>query len=292
MKKFQIADNLEELTAHRTTVLPIACYDTTIREHVQGFIPLHWHEELQFVVVRNGTARFLVNEHMIDVQAGEGLFINRGVLHMAKDEQGGSRYHCINVAPHFVVDQALYMAYVYPYIQTISRPFVHLREQEEVDNIIEMHRLLEQKPPFYELELVIKLQQLWRMLIEHHFSLATDVREVVKQERMKAMLAWIHAHYAEQVTLAEIAQAGSLSRSECCRYFQRILKKSPVQYVTQYRLQQSLVLLQDAHYSITEIAFEVGFQSTSYFIEKFKEPFLQTPLQYRKSMNEFVKNRL
>lgn len=65
-----------------------------------------------------------------------------------------------------------------------------------------------------------------------------DQAERLKNNRMKQMLNWIHLHYAEKVTLDDIAQAGQLSRSECCRYFKRMLKNTPLSYVMEYRIQQ------------------------------------------------------
>ncbi|BBP88894.1 hypothetical protein BsIDN1_25120 [Bacillus safensis] len=81
------------------------------------------------------------------------------------------------------------------------------------------------------------------------------------------MLNWIHQHYHEKILLQDIARAGQLSRSECCRSFKDILKKSPMHYVNEYRIQQSLILLQEPDLNITEIAYQVGFNSTKLFYQ-------------------------
>ncbi|MCY7527885.1 helix-turn-helix transcriptional regulator, partial [Bacillus pumilus] len=52
--------------------------------------------------------------------------------------------------------------------------------------------------------------------------------------------------------------------------------------VNEYRVQQSLILLQETDFNITEIAYKVGFNSTSYFISMFKRIKNTTPLAYRK----------
>ncbi|MPY16029.1 helix-turn-helix transcriptional regulator [Paenibacillus glucanolyticus] len=63
----------------------------------------------------------------------------------------------------------------------------------------------------------------------------------------------------------------NLSRSETCRYFKQILNTSPMQYVIDYRIKQSLVLLHDPESSVTDVGYRVGFNSTSYFIDKFRD---------------------
>lgn len=109
--------------------------------------------------------------------------------------------------------------------------------------------------------------------------------EMVKSQRMKQMLSWVHLHYAEKIALDDIARAGQLSRSECCRYFKRYLKCTPLNYVIDYRIQKSLHLLQQGDSNITEVAYKVGFSSTSYFIDKFRKAMNMTPLAYKKSQN-------
>ncbi len=58
MKSFMIDQNLKELTEHRTVELPVACYETRINQNINGYIPLHWHDEIQFVLIRKGKLSF------------------------------------------------------------------------------------------------------------------------------------------------------------------------------------------------------------------------------------------
>jgi len=289
IKNFKIDHNLKELTEHRTVEMPIACYETTIRQNINGYIPLHWHDELQFVLIRKGEAVFQINEEKITVQEGEGLFINSGCLHMAEDkDHTGCVYICLNVSPQFVAPQELYASYVYPYIQATNLPYLYLHANEPwgkniLDAIGKIHEWIEQKTPYYEMDISLKITFIWKNLIENGFPLEYDRTAVVKSERMKEMLQWIHLHYAENIRLDDIARAGQLSRSECCRYFKRMLKTTPLSYVIEYRIQKSLVLLRQADANVTEVSYQVGFNSASYFIDKFRQAMNMTPLAYKKS---------
>lgn len=286
---FKIDQNLKELTEHRTIVLPIACYKTTINENINGYIPFHWHDEFQFVLIEKGEAIFQINEDILTVQEGEGLFINSACLHMAKDKNdSGCTYICINVAPDFVVSQELYANYVNPYILSTNIPFLHLTSTEQwginiLQSIQKINQLMKEAPSFfYEIDISVQLSLIWKNLIVNGFHLEHERKEMVKSYRMKQMLDWIHLHYSEKIMLDDIAQAGQLSRSECCRYFKNILKKSPMNYVIEYRIQKSLVLLQKSDSNVTDVAYQVGFNNTSYFIEKFRKMMNMTPLAYKK----------
>lgn len=294
IKEFAIDTNLKELTEHRSTVLPMACYRTTISQNINGYIPMHWHEEFQFVLIIKGQAIFQIQKEKIILNEGEALFINSGCLHLAKDfNHSGCVYICLNVAPSFIVSQELFRTYVYPYIEATNLSYVLLTTKEHwakniIDAILEIDRLIRQNPALYEIDISIKLAQIWRNLIVNGFQLEYKEAEMLKNQKMKNMLNWIHLHYAEKIVLEDIARAGQLSRSECCRYFKRYIKETPLNYVMQYRIQKSLILLQQPEYNVTEIAYQVGFNSTSYFINQFKKSMYMTPLAYKKQKISLV----
>ncbi|MBM7586059.1 AraC-like DNA-binding protein/mannose-6-phosphate isomerase-like protein (cupin superfamily) [Bacillus pakistanensis] len=288
IKNFVVDRSLKELTIHRTVELPIACYETTINQNINGYIPLHWHDELQFVLIVKGEAVFQINEETLVVQEGDGLFINSGCLHMAEEkEQSGCVYICLNVSPYFVLPQELYTTYVYPYIQATNLPYLYIDVNETwggniLDAIMKINQLIQQKSSYFEIDIAMKLMFIWQNLLINGFPLEYDQIEMQKSNRMKQMLNWIHLHYAKKIMLDDIAKAGQLSRSECCRYFKRILKTTPLRYVTDYRIQKSLSLLQQAEANVTDVAYQVGFNSTSYFIDKFRKSMNMTPLAYKK----------
>ncbi len=288
IKNFMVDHSLKELTEHRTVVLPFACYETTINQNINGYIPLHWHDEFQFVRVIKGEAIFHINEDTVTIREGEGLFINGGCLHMAKDKnESGCVYICLNVLPSFVLSQELYSTFVYPYIQATNIPYLHLNPKEHwacaiLDSMMKISQLIKENPPYYEIDISVHLTFIWKNLIMNGVPLEYEQSEIVKSQRMKQMLNWIHQHYAEKILLDDIARAGQLSRSECCRYFKRMLKKTPLNYVTDYRIQKSLILLQQLDSNVTDVAYQVGFNSTSYFIDKFRNTMGMTPLAYKK----------
>ncbi len=298
IRNFKVDQSLKELTEHRTTALPIACYQTTINQNVHGHIPLHWHDEVQFVRIIKGEAIFQVNEERLEVREGEGLFINSGCLHMAEEkDQSGCIYMCLNVSPHFLLSQELYSTYVSPYLQATNLPYIFIDAKEVwgkniIDAMLNVNESIQQKLPYYELDLTVQLTNMWKNLLVNGFHLEYDQTEIVKSQRMKQMLNWVHLHYAEKMLLDDIARAGQLSRSECCRYFKRMLRTTPLNYVMDYRIQKSVLLLQESDSTVTEVAYQVGFNSTSYFIDKFRKSMNVTPLAYKRNCaaSKFIKH--
>ena len=291
IKDFKIGPENREMTPHKTNLLPLACYKTTIRHHVHGYIPLHWHEEVQFVYVLEGSVRFQVNEQEIVVESGEGLFINSQCLHGAKNERGTNGiYLCLNVLPSFLMMPELCSAYVAPYLQATNLGHIKIEHADgwgtdACNHIYSIYEHLTEAEEFYEIHITQHLAALWLLLISN----AEPVTEPVntrKNKRIKDMLTWIHLHYGEEVSLQDIARAGLLSKSECCRYFKSILGLSPMQYVNQHRIEKSLSLLQDTELSVTEIAYQVGYNGSSYYIEQFRRHMHTTPKNYRTGLKK------
>lgn len=291
---FIVDQSLMELTEHRTEALPIMCYETVVNLNINGHIPLHWHDELQFMLVTEGIAIVQINEEKLKIKKGEGLFINSGCLHMVKDEKDCScTYTCLNVSPTFILPSELYASFVIPYTQATNFPYLHLIPKEMwrkeiLETIQKIKQLFHEKPLHYELDISLQLTSLWKNIITNGQTLVHEQTEAIKNQRMKLMLNWIHTHYTDKILLDDIAKAGQLSRSECCRYFKRTLKTTPINYVTDYRIQKSLPLLQQSKATITDIAYEVGFNSTSYFIDKFRQSMKITPFVYRKDHFSFA----
>ena len=97
------------------------------------------------------------------------------------------------------------------------------------------------------------------------------------------MVSFIHENYGGKVTLEEIAAAGAVGQSKCCKLFSRFFFQSPVMYLTQYRLTKSIELLLHTDQTIIEIALSVGFGSASYYAETFHKWMGKSPSAYRKA---------
>jgi transcriptional regulator GlxA family with amidase domain len=102
---------------------------------------------------------------------------------------------------------------------------------------------------------------------------------------LKEMVGFIHTHYAEKVTLDDIAGAGMMCRSKCCRLFKESLHQTAIEYLLHYRIQKSLGLLMETDLNITEISDTCGFRSASYYTEVFNKIMGTSPRNYKKILS-------
>ena len=109
-----------------------------------------------------------------------------------------------------------------------------------------------------------------------------EVMNSYDEKRVRKAMEYIHKHYAENISLENIADEIFISKSECCRSFKRILNMTPFEYLMEYRVFKSTQLLCNSNDSIAIIALSVGFNGISYYGKVFKKYMNCTPSEYRR----------
>ncbi|MGE6513422.1 AraC family transcriptional regulator [Lysinibacillus sphaericus] len=287
LSHIKVAKDLQELTLHGTKAFPVALYETILRLDRMDFLPLHWHKEIQFVYVKEGSVQYRVGADEIVLKQGEGVFVNASCLHEAKpSDKEQAKIYCVNVDPKLLgghEGSIMATKYVLPYVTTNRLPFVKL--SGELAQAVESAAvLLKERELFFEMKVWRELLLIWETILTQ--SLLTEERMtpsvIVQHERAKEMLDYLHSHYQEKITLENLAAHVFLSRAECSRFFKKIVGMTPFTYILHYRLRKSMELLRDSEQSVTTIAVSTGFSTVSYYIERFKDYTGYSPHVYRK----------
>lgn len=290
----QIEKQLHEVNRYDDNAFPVGIYIVTkdrIVPEGRGHMDLHWHEELQFTLVTNGSVTMQVDGKIHVLKEGEAVFINRNLLHITSDLPGNGRYISINFPDKllgFFAGSRMERDYVIPYTNNYCFPAMvfrkEIRWQERIlYELWELQDILLKKEFMYEYKVSQKLVTVWMILIANAGDqLAPPSKKYIrKQERMQKMLSFIHENYMEPILLQDIAAEANVSIGECCRCFSELIRESPNQYLLSYRISRAMELLSRTELSVTEIALQCGFNDTSHFIQYFKKKIKMTPGEFR-----------
>lgn len=99
-------------------------------------------------------------------------------------------------------------------------------------------------------------------------------------------IEYINANYSYPITVEDIAAYVGLSRSHLFRSFEVIMKQSPKEYLTDFRMKQACYLLEHSDLSITAIANSVGFDNGLYFSRTFHKKKGMAPKEYRQKLRQ------
>ncbi len=104
----------------------------------------------------------------------------------------------------------------------------------------------------------------------------------ILDRQLHPALQAIHEQLDRDWTLSDLAGVARMSRTQFARRFKDVLQQTPIQYLTNWRLQSARQLLKESDLNVAEIAFRSGYQSLPSFSRRFKERFGVTPAAYRR----------
>ncbi|OZG67451.1 AraC family transcriptional regulator [Bifidobacterium eulemuris] len=249
----------------------------------------HWHVDFEFLHVIRGSMRFFVNGDVVRLDEGQGIFVNSRQLHYGFDLDGRDcEFACTLLNPlRFGVLPQLTQRYIAPLMENRRLPYLVIEEGREegrrilatLDQLLKSRVYADELSPltvasgFYALVRdVLALSQTARPMDGAHPHLAA----------LSAMVEFVHGHYDQPITLAQIAEAGSLGRTACTTVFRRYLDLTPIEFVTDVRVRAAARLLTTTALPVNVIASRTGFASVSFFTRTFRTVMDATPSQYRR----------
>ena len=93
-------------------------------------------------------------------------------------------------------------------------------------------------------------------------------------------IKYIQFNYSHDISIDDVARSVGVSRSHLYRVFMSNVGKSPINYLTEYRINEACKLLRAGSLSIAEVAISVGFFDQFYFSRVFKRAKGVPPSKY------------
>ena len=138
-------------------------------------------------------------------------------------------------------------------------------------------RLLETPEDIDMMRPMIVREIIYRVLQEDQgHVLAAVAREGSSANKVSAAIKYMMEHFTESVKVDDLAQVVNMSSSTFHRYFKEVTAMSPLQFQKQLRLQKARELLFDSE-QVTEVAYQVGYESSSQFSREYSRMFGASP---------------
>ena len=254
-----------------------------------GFHVMHWHEDVQFIYVLSGEISVRTLENRTSVLSGQAIFINKNIVHMVEHDapchyfsfvfpDSSLRFYAGSLASK-LVDRVTENSSLPVFLFSEELPWC----QEVFSQLKALIRLKKEKVEMEEYdpyEVLVRLSTLW-LAFQKNLRLADVRKPDASDSRMKAFLRYIESHYAEEITLDQLAASASVSVSECTRCLKKAAGITPYWYLTEFRLSRAPELLLKTDRPVSVIALDCGFRQASHFGKLFREKAGYTPREYR-----------
>ncbi|WP_251359141.1 AraC family transcriptional regulator [Kangiella sp. TOML190] len=109
-----------------------------------------------------------------------------------------------------------------------------------------------------------------------------DIVNGFKDPKIGRSLQLIHKQPQHYWTVEKLASEVAMSRSRFAKKFQEVIGKAPMAYLSDWRLQKALSLLEESHLSVQQVATKIGYQSAAAFTRAFSNKFGVAPSDCRK----------
>lgn len=286
------AFHVNETGYHGTAEFPVAAYLDNVSNQ---YVNWHWHEEFEIGFVTEGAILLSCGTRQYHLESGDIFFVNSNILHsMRRDMHSGKAvfksfaFHSSIISEN--TNSIFYIKYLLPILSNSDFRESILRKTDYyhsnlLDILVRIWNLMSSEPEDFEIQVRSELSNTFCILNKllknkderHSFK----IKNYMSEKRVQIILDYLHTHYNEKITIKDLAETASISKTEVLRCFKNIIGISPINYLNSYRLQKAAYLLTTTSKTVQEIAGECGFDDNSYFSKLFKKKYNTTPHNYR-----------
>ena len=286
----------EELLPGFSQDFPYIASRAELEKYIEPAVPWHWHRTVELFYMESGTLEYATPNGKWVFPAGSGGFVNSNVLHSSKvipsENAAIQLLHLFE--PELLSGRQLERIegkYIRPLTTESGIEMIALFPDDTQQNVI-LKKIrsafdLNEESWGYEFVLRQQLTDIWLDLLNIvRPSMESASPNNYANEKLKTMMRYIHTHFSETISVDQLAREAHISKRVCFRLFRENLHISPLEYMTEYRLRKAYQQLVETDTPITQIAYNSGLGSSSYFGKVFKAHFNCSPAQFRKEWHD------
>ena len=287
----------EEKLPYDTPDFPYLASRAELNSFREPFVPWHWHNAIELFYMESGELNYYTPHKNVLFSAGSAGMVNANVLHKTQvqmhTEDSVQLLHIFD--PRLLAGthgSLIDKKYISPIITASQIELIALSPEEPAQAAaIELIRAafsLSEDELGYEFRIREALSRIWIELFQMCAPLLQEKSQAkdAAADKVKGMMVYIHEHYAEKISVRELASSVFLSERECYRVFQNHLHMTPADYIRSYRIQIACQMLAESRVPITEVGISCGMDNSSYFGKVFREATGYTPRLYRRKWQD------
>lgn len=230
-------------------------------------VPEHFHPELEFLVIEKGCKEACTDECDLIGKDGDIIFINRNIVHSTEVLEDGICHLVQFRRPSLLKEDFRYLSSLLR--QAPIPGFVFHPEDPDYRTLWEaLYEMLEHRESndiSSDYIVTSNIYKILSMLYRRKFLSDQEISldpELI--QRVLPVLRYINDHIKEDLSLESLAEMAQHNKSYLCRLFKRATGVTLFEYINYVRICKAEELLK-TNMRITEVAYETGFSSLSYF---------------------------
>jgi len=258
-----------------------------VNPNLSDFFFWHFHPEYELVFIEGADGNRHIGQHFSRFRGSDMVLIGSYIPHLNFDYGVKTKYEKIVV--HIRADflsGALATAPELKVVQQLLKLSQHgIAFGEKTKSSIGPR--LKKLPEMESFDQFLALLDIFKCLMHAedkellHDKAVKNQYTRKDQDRLHDIYDYIDQNYQQKIEIAEVASISNLTNAAFCRYFKKMTKLTFTEFVNHYRIDKAKnLLLLDKN--VTEVCFECGFESLSYFNRTFKKVTGMNPLTFKK----------
>lgn len=254
----------------------------------------HYHPEVELVYIKEGFGNRYVGDHISTFENGDLILMGPNIPHFGYEFglQGVNEEIVVQFKKDLIKTSVQIMPELKLVDALITKSKSGLSFYGETREVI--GRELEQmqaKSPFDRLLSILKVLEILSESKECEVLNARGMTLIIQNQddvKINQVYNYVKENFRSEISLGEISQVALMTVPAFCRYFKKYTKRTFTQFVNEFRVRQAISLISVGNKSITEIAYEVGFNNFSHFNKQFKRVTGVSPSAYKKSLYQII----
>ena len=247
-------------------------------EHRQIYSYFHFHNEHELYYLVKGNVRYYIEQKQYDLKSGDVIFIPKGCLHSTQSHSVAEVERilvCIGDGVNNNETQQIIE-------QLTKNPCVHIPENKQIvieDVFKKIEREYKSINAYKDEMINVCIRELLILIArlrEEEFT-----RSKGMQKKIKAIGEYILQNHQEDISLSLLSEQFGFSQSHLSKKFKQFFGMGINEYINSARIEHSKKLLKITDLSITDVAYECGFNDSNNYSTVFKKITNTTPLKYR-----------
>ncbi|MHA4812045.1 helix-turn-helix domain-containing protein [Flavitalea flava] len=258
--------------------------------------PFHCHPELELVYVTQSFGKRIIGNSVEPFDAGDMVFLGSNVPHVWLNDEIYYKEITSLQAGAIVVyfNKGIFSEIFYQLQETnklnvfFSKATRGLSIMGKTNGIVAQKlEILTKKKNF---DLVVGLLEILSILADSeeiafiNNEAYTPATTSSQSNRLTDVFRYVKEHYSEDISLSCIAKVANLTPQSFCRLFKNKMNKHFVEYLNDIRVSNACKLLIETDMSISQVAFDCGYNTVSNFNKLFKKITGLAPKEYKKKM--------
>jgi AraC-like DNA-binding protein len=267
---------------------PAACFNAFSLKKERFDAPFHFHPEYELTLILSSRGTRFVGNSFEDFEANDLVLIGPNLPHCWKNI-GSNGQKANAVVVHW--DCGL-----------IDKKWLDLSEFSGISHLL----MLAARGVKFSRSTAVQFRRRLRTLTTlrdfgrfHYFlkilyelSGSSEMRTLVmsedetrlnyaNSERIGVVLEYIRERYMQKITLSEVANKVRMTEEGFSRFFSRVMRKTFVSYLNEYRINRACTMLIETDKQISTICYDSGYDTQPFFFKQFRKFKNCSPGEYR-----------